>query len=44
MNGAASAYMHGSGMDCGLNFGVELPWLRDIAAGFPADYGLAQAL
>ena len=44
MNGVASAYMRENGMNYKLNFGVELPRLRDIAAGFPADHDLAQAL
>ena len=44
MNGVASAYMRENGMNYKLNFGVELPRLRDIAAGYPADHVLAQAL
>lgn len=44
MNGVASAYMRENGMDYKLNFGVELPRLRDIAAEFPVDHDLAQAL
>lgn len=44
MNGVASAYMRENGMNYKLNFGVELPRLRAIAAEFPADHDLAQAL
>ena len=44
MNGVASAYMRENGMNYTLNFGVELPRLRAIAAEFPADHDLAQAL
>lgn len=44
MNGVASAYMRESGMRYKLNFGVELPRLRDIAREFVPDHGLAQAL
>lgn len=44
MNGVASAYMRENGVEYKLNFGVELPRLREIAAGFPMDHGLAQAL
>lgn len=44
MNGATAAYMRDNGMDYKLNFGVEIPRLREIAAAFPPDSGLAQAL
>ena len=44
MNGVASAYMRENGVEYKLNFGVELPRLREIAAGFPMDHDLAQAL
>ncbi len=44
MNGVASAYMRENGMNYKLNFGVELPRLRAIAAEFPANHNLAQAL
>ncbi len=44
MNGAVAAYMRENGISYKLNFGVELPRLRDIAARFPTDHGLAQAL
>lgn len=44
MNGVASARMRECGMDYKLNFGVELPRLRQIAAELPADHDLAQAL
>ena len=40
MNGVASAYMRENGMNYKLNFGVELPRLRAIAAEFPADHDL----
>ena len=44
MNGVASAYMRESGMNYKVNFGVEIPRLREIAAGLPEDHQLAQAL
>lgn len=44
MNGVASAYMRDNGMRYKLNFGVELPRLQTIAAEFPQDHDLAQAL
>lgn len=44
MNGVAAAYMRESGMHYKVNFGVELPRLREIAAEFPVDHRLAQAL
>lgn len=44
MNGVASTYMRENGVDYKLNFGVELPRLREIAIRFPADHNLAQAL
>ncbi len=44
MNGIASSYMRDNGMKYKLNFGVELPRLRDIATGYPANHELAQAL
>ncbi len=44
MNGVASAYMRQNGVEYKLNFGVELPRLREIAAGLPMDHDLAQAL
>ncbi len=45
MNGVASAYMRENGMNYKLNFeGWNFLGSRDIAAGFPADHDLAQAL
>lgn len=44
MNGVASAYMRENGANYRVNFGVELPRLREIAAGFPVDHALAQTL
>lgn len=44
MNGVASAYMRENGIKYKLNFGVELPRLREIAAEFPMSHELAQAL
>lgn len=44
MNGVASTFMRENGVNYKLNFGVELPRLREIAAHFPADHALAQAL
>lgn len=44
MNGVASAYMRENGANYKLNFGVELPRLRTIAAAFTPDHDLAQAL
>lgn len=44
MNGVASSYMRQNGMQYKLNFGVELPRLREIAKDFTIDHDLAQAL
>ena len=44
MNGAASRAMRERGLDYRLNFGVELPRLREIASHYPKDHQLAQAL
>lgn len=44
MNGVASAYMRENGMGYKLNFGVEIPRLREIAQVYPANHELAQAL
>ena len=44
MNGVASKAIRESGMGYKLAFGVELPRLREIAAGYAADRRLAQAL
>lgn len=44
MNGMASQSMRESGFKYKLNFGVELPRIKEIATGFPHDFHLAQAL
>ena len=44
MNGAASAYMRAGGLAYGVNFGVELPRIQEIAAQYPKSHSLAQAL
>lgn len=44
MNGAVSASMRRKGMDYRINFGIELPRLKEIAARYPKDHRLAQAL
>ena len=44
MNGVVSASMREKGLGYGLNFGVELPRLRQLAAGYEADALLADAL
>jgi hypothetical protein len=44
MNGVAAASMREKGAGYRLNFGVELPRLKEIAADFPKDHALAQAL
>ncbi len=44
MNGVLSAQMRTAGMPYRLVFGVQLPALQQIAAEFPADRALAQAL
>ncbi|MCD8318616.1 MAG: DNA alkylation repair protein [Paraprevotella sp.] len=44
MNGVASAYMRENGMRYKVNFGVELPRLKCIAAEYPVSHELAQAL
>ena len=44
MNGAASQSMREKGLDYKLNFGIEYPRIREIAADFPKDHKLAQAL
>lgn len=44
MNGVAAAQMRQAGMPYRLNFGVELPRLRSIAAEFTPDRRTAQAL
>lgn len=44
MNGAVSQSMREKGLVYKLNFGVELPRIKDIAAGYAKDHALAQAL
>lgn len=44
MNGAASQSMREKGLVYKLNFGVELPRIKSIAANFEKDHALAQAL
>ncbi len=44
MNGAASQSMREKGLLYKINFGVELPRLKQIAAAFPQEHHLAQAL
>lgn len=44
MNGVVSQSMREKGLTYKLNFGVELPRLKEIAAGYEKDHQLAQAL
>ncbi len=44
MNGAVSQSMREKGLVYKLNFGVELPRIKTIAAGYEKDHALAQAL
>ena len=44
MNGSASASMREKGLVYKLNFGVELPRIKEIASQFEKDHDLAQAL
>ncbi|MCM1108550.1 MAG: DNA alkylation repair protein [Clostridium sp.] len=44
MNGVASTLMRERGIDYKVNFGVELPRLRDIASRFTPDHALARDL
>lgn len=44
MNGAVSKSMRDKGLDYKLNFGIEIPRLKEIAAQYPKDHQLAQAL
>lgn len=44
MNGAVSQSMREKGLVYKLNFGVELPRIKGIAAGYEKDHTLAQAL
>ena len=44
MNGVVSQSMREKGLDYKLNFGIELPRLKEIAAKFEKDHDVAQAL
>ncbi len=44
MNGVASQLMRQSGLDYHVNFGIELPRLREIATQFVPNHQVAQAL
>lgn len=44
MNGMASKSMRDKGLDYKMNFGVEIPRLKQIATLYPKDHQLAQAL
>ncbi|NDV59620.1 DNA alkylation repair protein [Bacteroides sp. 519] len=44
MNGVVSQSMREKGLNYKLNFGVELPRIKEIAAGYEKDHQLAQAL
>lgn len=44
MNGPVSQSMREKGLAYKVNFGVELPRLRELAAGLPHDFALASAL
>jgi len=44
MNGVASQSMREKGLDYKINWGIELPVLKRMAAGYGRDYGLAAAL
>ncbi len=44
MNGVASKSMRDKGLDYKVNFGIELPRLREIASCYEKDHRLAQAL
>ena len=44
MNGMASQSMREKGLDYKLNFGIELPRLKEIAGKFEKNHDLAQAL
>ncbi len=44
MNGAVSQSMREKGLVYKLNFGVELPRIKGIAAGYEKNHSLAQAL
>ena len=44
MNGMVSQNMREKGMEYKLNFGIEYPRIKEIAAGYEPDHELAQAL
>lgn len=44
MNGMVSQSMREKGVDYKLNFGIEYPRIREIAAAYPPNHELAQAL
>jgi len=44
MNGVASQYMRENGLGYHVNFGIELPRLRQIAAEFEPNHSVAQQL
>lgn len=44
MNGIASAYMRKNGIQYRLNWGIDLPKLKQIASGFKPNHQLAQRL
>ena len=44
MNGVVSQSMREKGLDYKLNFGVELPRIKSIAAAYEKSHDLAQAL
>ena len=44
MNGVISQSMRDKGMDYKLNFGIEYPRIREIAADYEPSHELAQAL
>lgn len=44
MNGVVSQSMREKGLDYKLNFGVELPRIKSIAAAYEKNHDLAQAL
>jgi hypothetical protein len=44
MNGMASTSMRQKGVNYKVNFGIELPRLKEIASHYPKEHALAQAL
>ena len=44
MNGVVSQSMREKGFDYKLNFGIEYPRIKEIAAGYEPNHELAQAL